>query len=254
MAPEASFDISSSARASRPDSTRSRLLFTVTGFAQGLGPPRGYGAVRRLPHQVAAALTPVLASIPLPTQGTSNGTHRSHQYSENTNITENILFGPRRREGSDHDILTRGTRPGLAGRRGHSTSCSHRVVRAATSTFRSHAKLHRVLPPTPAIELTNEVKFGLNRFAALSDNRSEFAAADRRQPSTGVNVVPGLAADTSSQYVLRVHRQRVVSRVRIREDRRQHPSCVARTSRPQTPRWCSRRCPLRRGIVRARPP
>src|SRR5262249_49458056 len=40
--------------------------------------------------RVVPALTPILASIPLPTQATSNGDVGVVQYADNTNVTENI--------------------------------------------------------------------------------------------------------------------------------------------------------------------
>src|SRR5262249_1580394 len=50
----------------------------------------GTGATHRLRARTVAALAPILAPIPLPTQTTSTGDVGLVQYADNTNITENI--------------------------------------------------------------------------------------------------------------------------------------------------------------------
>jgi hypothetical protein len=150
---------------------------------------------------VAAALTPILASIPLPTQATASAEIGLVQYSENTNIQENIYSARVDAKVSDRDSfysrynvqdsLVRGPQyvvfpSALSGQQQH--------VPIRTQSFAtSYLRILRS-------NLMNEVKFGFNRFAALKGQLDPNSPQPIPQTTiTGVNVVPGLTADTSQR-------------------------------------------------------
>jgi len=151
--------------------------------------------------RVDSALTPILASIPLPTQATSNADIGLVQYSENTNIAENIYSARIDAKVSDRDAfysrynvqdsLVNGPQyvvfaAALAGQQ--------QYVPIRTQSFVASYVRHL------RANLMNEAKFGINRFAG------RLGALDPRSPEpipqttiTGVNVVPGLSAETSQR-------------------------------------------------------
>jgi outer membrane receptor protein involved in Fe transport len=151
--------------------------------------------------RVASALTPILASIPLPTQATSNPDVGLTQYSENTNIREDIYSGRIDAKVSDRrsvyarynvqDSLVRGPQyvvfpAALSGQQ--------QYVPIRTQSF--IASYVRALRPN----MMNEVKFGINRFAGRLGEIDPLSPQPIPQTTiTGVNVVPGLRADTSQR-------------------------------------------------------
>ena len=150
---------------------------------------------------VAPALAPILASIPLPTQATSNGDIGLVQYAETTDITENIYSARVDAKVSDRDIfysrynvqdsLVSGPQyvvfaAALAGQQQYVPIRTQSFIASYVRALRSN--------------LMNEAKFGINRFAG------RLGELDPRSPQpipqttiTGVNVVPGLRADTSQR-------------------------------------------------------
>ncbi len=154
-----------------------------------------------LRSRVASALTPILASIPLPTQATSNPDVGLIQYAENTNIKENIYSARIDAKVSDRDSfysrynvqdsLVNGPQyvvfaSALSGQQQHVPIRTQSFVASYVRVLRSN--------------LMNEAKFGINRFAG------RLGELDPQSPQpiplttiTGVNVVPGLMADTSQR-------------------------------------------------------
>jgi carboxypeptidase family protein len=151
--------------------------------------------------RVDSALTPILASIPLPTQATSNADIGLVQYSENTNITENIYSARIDAKVSDRDAfywrynvqdsLVNGPQYVVFAA---ALSGQQQYVPIRTQSFVASYVRHL------RANLMNEAKFGINRFAG------RLGALDPRSPQpipqttiTGVNVVPGLSAETSQR-------------------------------------------------------
>src|SRR5262249_47856976 len=183
---------------------RNRLFFfnSYEGSRKDLGATAsGTVPSAALRARVAPALTPILASIPLPTQATSNPDIGLAQYAENTNIKENIYSARVDAKVSDRDSfysryniqdsLVDGPQyvvfaSALSGQR--------QFVPIRTQSF--IASYVRILRST----LMNEAKFGINRFAG----RLGALDPDSPQPIpqttiTGVTVVPGLASQTSQR-------------------------------------------------------
>jgi Carboxypeptidase regulatory-like domain len=150
---------------------------------------------------VVPAVTPILASIPLPTQTTANPDIGLVQYSENTNIEENIYSARVDARLSDRDSfysrynvqdsLVRGPQyvvfpSALSGQQQH--------VPIRTQSFAtSYVRILRS-------NLVNEAKLGINRFAALKGQLDPDSPQPIPQTTiTGVSVVPGLTADTSQR-------------------------------------------------------
>jgi outer membrane receptor protein involved in Fe transport len=151
--------------------------------------------------QVAASLTPILASIPLPTQATSSADIGLIQYSENTHIRENVYSARVDARVSDRDSFYSRYNVQDSVVDGpqyvvfpSALSGQQQYVPIRTQSFAtSYVRILRS-------NLMNEVKFGLNRFAA----RLGQLDPDSPQPIpqtmiTGVSVVPGLAAETSQR-------------------------------------------------------
>jgi hypothetical protein len=151
--------------------------------------------------RVAPALTPILASIPLPTQATGNADIGLIQYAENTNINENVYSARIDAKLSDRDSfysryniqdsLVDGPQyvvfaSALSGQRQYVPIRTQSFIASWVRILRSNQM--------------NEAKFGVNRFAG------RLGALDPHSPQpipqttiTGVNVVPGLAAETSQR-------------------------------------------------------
>src|SRR5262249_51099990 len=143
----------------------------------------------------------ILASIPLPTQATSNPDVGVVQYAENTDIEENIysVRVDAKVSGRDslysrynvQDSLVDGPQYVVFAA---ALSGQQQYVPIRTQSFiASHGRILRS-------NLMNEAKFGINRFAG------RLGALDPHSPQaipqttiTGVNVVPGLAAETSQR-------------------------------------------------------
>ena len=150
---------------------------------------------------VAAALTPILASIPLPTQATANADVGLIQYSENTHIKENIYSARVDARVSDRDSFYSryNVQDSLVDGPQYvvfpsALSGQQQYVPIRTQSFTtSYVRILRS-------NLMNEVKFGINRFAALLGQRDPDSPQPIPQTTiTGVSVVPGLAADTSQR-------------------------------------------------------
>lgn len=151
--------------------------------------------------RTASELTPILASIPLPTQATSNPDVGLVQYSENTNIKEDIYSVRIDAKASDRDrfysryniqnSLVDGPQYVVFA---SALSGQQQYVPIRTQSFvASYVRILRT-------NLMNEAKFGINRFAG------RLGVLDPQSPQpipqttiTGVNVVPGLMADTSQR-------------------------------------------------------
>ena len=151
--------------------------------------------------RVASALTPILASIPLPTQATSNADIGLVQYSENTNIKENIYSARIDAKVSDRDSfysrynvqdsLVDGPQYVVFA---SALSGQQQYVPIRTQSF--VASYVRVLRSN----LMNEAKFGINRFAGrLGELDPQSPQPIPQTTITGVNVVPGLRAETSQR-------------------------------------------------------
>jgi hypothetical protein len=150
---------------------------------------------------VAAALTPILASIPLPTQATANADVGLIQYSENTNIKENIYSARVDATVSDRDSfysrynvqdsLVNGPQyvvftSALSGQQQYVPIRTQSVATSYVRILRSN--------------LMNEAKLGINRFAALKGQLDPHSPQPIPQTTiTGVSVVPGVTADTSQR-------------------------------------------------------
>ena len=150
---------------------------------------------------VAPALAPILASIPPPTQATSNPDIGLIQYSANTHINENVysLRVDAKVSDRDHlysrynvqDSLVNGPQyvvfaAALAGQQQYVPIRTQSFIASYVRILRSN--------------LMNEAKFGVNRFAG------RLGEIDPRSPQpipqttiTGVNVVPGVRAETSQR-------------------------------------------------------
>jgi hypothetical protein len=150
--------------------------------------------------QVAPALMPILTSIPLPTQATSNADVGLIQYSENTSIKENIYSGRIDAKLSDRDSvysrynvqdsLVDGPQyvvfpAALAGQQ--------QYVPIRTQSFIvSYVRMRS--------NVMNELKFGINRFAGrLGELDPQSPHLIPQTTITGVNVVPGLRPETSQR-------------------------------------------------------
>src|SRR5262245_5588500 len=151
--------------------------------------------------RVAPALAPILASIPPPTQATSNADVGLVQYAENTNIEENIYSVRLDAKVSDRDSfysrynvqdsLVNGPQYVVFAA---ALSGQQQYVPIRTQSF--IASYLRILRPN----LMNEAKFGINHFAG----RLGELDPDSPQPIplttiTGVNVMPGVRAQTSQR-------------------------------------------------------
>lgn len=150
---------------------------------------------------VASALTPILASIPLPAGAASNTATGLIQYSETTNIEENIYSVRVDGHASDRDsIYSRyNVQDSLV------DGPQYVVFPTALSGQQQHVPIRtqsfvatyvRILQTN----LINEAKFGINHFAG------RLGALDPQSPQpipqttiTGVNVVPGLPAETAQR-------------------------------------------------------
>jgi outer membrane receptor protein involved in Fe transport len=151
--------------------------------------------------RVAAELTPILASIPLPTQATSNADVGLVQYAQNTNIEENVYSARIDAKVSDRDIFYSryNVQDSLV------TGPQYVVFAAALSGQQQYVPIRtqsyivsyvRVLRSN----LMNESKFGINRFAG------RLGELDPRSPQpipqttiTGLSVAPGVRAQTSQR-------------------------------------------------------
>jgi hypothetical protein len=151
--------------------------------------------------RVAPALAPIQASIPLPTEATSNPDVGLVRYAENTDIKESIYSARIDAKVSDRDSLYSryNIQDSLV------DGPQYVVFAAALSGQRQYVPIRtqsfigtyvRILRPN----LMNEAKFGINRFAG------RLGALDPDSPEpipqttiTGVNVVPGVAAETSER-------------------------------------------------------
>ena len=151
--------------------------------------------------RVASALTPILTSIPLPTQPTSNADIGVVQYSENTNIEENVYSVRIDAKVSDRDSfysrynvqdsLVKGPEYVVFA---SALSGQQQYVPIRTQSF--IASYVRVLRSN----LMNEAKFGINRFVGLLGELDPQSPQPIPQTTiTGVNVVPGVRADTSQR-------------------------------------------------------
>ena len=156
------------------------------------------GALRA---RVASALTPILASIPLPTQATSNSDIGLVQYAENTNIRENIYSVRFDTKVSDRDSfysrynvqdsLVKGPQYVVFA---SALSGQQQYVPIRTQSF--VASYVRILQSN----LMNEAKFGINRFAGrLGELDPRSAQPIPLTTITGVNVMPGVRAETSQR-------------------------------------------------------
>jgi hypothetical protein len=150
---------------------------------------------------VAAALTPILASIPVPTQATSSADVGLIQYSENTRIRENVYSARVDARVSDRDSFY--SRYNIQDSVVHgpqyvvfasALSGQQQYVPVRTQSFAtSYVRILRS-------NLMNEVKLGINRFAALKGQLDPNSPQPIPQTTiTGVSVVPGLTADTSQR-------------------------------------------------------
>jgi outer membrane receptor protein involved in Fe transport len=151
--------------------------------------------------RVASALTPILASIPLPTPATSTADVGLINYSENTNIRENIYSARIDAKVSDRDgfysrynvqdSLVNGPQyvvfpAALSGQQQYVPIRTQSFVASYVRVLRSN--------------LMNETKFGINRFAGrLGELDPQSPQPIPQTTITGVNVVPGLRADTSQR-------------------------------------------------------
>jgi outer membrane receptor protein involved in Fe transport len=151
--------------------------------------------------RVVSALTPILASIPLSTQATSNAEVGLIHYSENTNIEENIYSGRVDAKLSDRDnVYSRYNVQGslvdgpqyvvfpaaLAGQQQYVPIRTQSFIASYVRVLRSN--------------LMNEAKFGINRFAGrLGELDPQSPQPIPQTTITGVNVVPGVRADTSQR-------------------------------------------------------
>jgi Carboxypeptidase regulatory-like domain/TonB dependent receptor len=151
--------------------------------------------------RVDSALTPILASIPLPTQATSNADIGLIQYSDNTKINENIYSARVDAKVADNDSfysrynvqdsLVKGPQYVVFAA---ALSGQQQYVPIRTQSF--IASYVRVLRSN----LMNETKFGINRFAGrLGELDPESPEPIPQTTITGVNVVPGLRAETSQR-------------------------------------------------------
>jgi Carboxypeptidase regulatory-like domain len=151
--------------------------------------------------RVDPALTPILASIPLPTQATSNPEVGLVQYAENTHIQENIYSARGDAQLSDRDRLY--SRYNI--QNSLVDGPQYVVFAAALSGQRQYVPIRtqsfiasyvRILRSN----LMNEAKFGINRFAGRLGELDPHSPQPIPQTTiTGVNVVPGLAAETSQR-------------------------------------------------------
>ena len=150
---------------------------------------------------VAPALRPILASIPLPTQATSGADTGLIHYSENTNVEENIYSIRVDAKVSERDSFYSryNVQDSLV------NGPQYVVFPAALSGQQQHVPIRTQGFATSYVRilrtnLVNEGKFGINRFAALLGQRDPNSPQPIPQTTlTGVNVVPGLAADTSQR-------------------------------------------------------
>lgn len=151
--------------------------------------------------RVAPALTPILASIPLPTEASSNADIGLVRYAENTNIKENIYSARIDAKVSDRDSLY--SRYNI--QNSLVDGPQYVVFAAALSGQRQYVPIRtqsfiasyvRILRSN----LMNEAKFGINRFAGRLGELDPHSPQPIPQTTiTGVNVVPGLRADTSQR-------------------------------------------------------
>ena len=151
--------------------------------------------------RVAPALTPILASIPPPTQATSNVDIGLVQYAENTNIEENIYSVRIDANVSDRDSFYSryNVQDSLV------DGPQYVVFAAALSGQRQHVPIRTqsfiasylgILRPN----LMNEAKFGINRFAGrLGELDPDSPQPPPQTTITGVNVMPGVRAETSQR-------------------------------------------------------
>ena len=151
--------------------------------------------------RVAPALTPILASIPLPTQAGANADIGLVQYAENTNITENIYSARIDAKLSDRDSLYSryNIQDSLVDGPQYvvfaaALSGQQQYVPIRTQSF--IASYVRILRSN----LMNEAKFGINRFAGRLGELDPHSPQPIPQTTiTGVTVVPGLRAETSQR-------------------------------------------------------
>jgi outer membrane receptor protein involved in Fe transport len=149
--------------------------------------------------RVDPALAPILASIPFPTQATSNSDIGLVQYADNTKISENIYSArvDARVSGGDSFFSRYNVQDSLV------TGPQYVVFAAALSGQQQYVPIRtqsfiasyvRVLRSN----LMNETKFGINRFAGRLGELDPGSPEPIPQTTiTGVNVVPGLRAETS---------------------------------------------------------
>ena len=151
--------------------------------------------------RVAPALAPILASIPLPTEATSNPDISLVQYAENTDIEENTYSARVDAKVSDRDSfysrynvqtsLVDGPQyvvfaAALAGQRQYVPIRTQSFIASDVRILRSN--------------LMNEAKFGINRFAGrLGEIDPQSPLPIPQTTITGVIVMPGLAAETSQR-------------------------------------------------------
>jgi hypothetical protein len=183
---------------------RNRLFFfnSYEGSRKDLGATAsGTVPSAALRARTVPALTPILASIPLPTQATSNADVGLVQYAENTNIEENIYSARIDAKLSDRDSFYSryNIQDSLV------DGPQYVVFAAALSGQRQYVPIRTQSFVASWVRILqsnrmNEAKFGINRFAGL------LGALDPHSPQpipqttiTGVNVVPGLAAQTSQR-------------------------------------------------------
>jgi hypothetical protein len=183
---------------------RNRLFFfnSYEGSRKDLGATAsGTVPSAALRARVVTAVAPILASIPLPTQATSNGDIGLVQYAENTNIRENIYsarIDAKLSEGDNfysryniQDSVVDGPQyvvfaAALSGQRQYVPIRTQSFVASYVRTLQSN--------------LMNEAKFGINRFAGRLGELDPHSPQPIPQTTmTGVNVVPGLAAETSQR-------------------------------------------------------
>jgi hypothetical protein len=168
---------------------------TLGATASGTVPSSAFRA------RVSSALTPILTSIPQPTQATSNADVGLVQYAENTDIEENIYSARVDAKVSERDSfysryniqnsLVEGPQyvvfaAALAGQRQYVPIRTQSFIASYARMFRSN--------------LMNEAKFGINRFAGRLGEIDPLSPQPIPQTTiTGVNVAPGLRADTSQR-------------------------------------------------------
>ena len=151
--------------------------------------------------RAAPALEPILKSIPLPTQATSNPDIGLIQYAENTKIEENIYSARVDAKASDRDSLYSryNIQDSLV------DGPQYVVFAAALSGQRQYVPIRtqsfiasyvRILRSN----LMNEAKFGINRFAGrLGEIDPQSPQPIPQTTITGVVVMPGVRAETSQR-------------------------------------------------------